>query len=63
MGQLILGVLGESAKEHEYRLPLHPDHFDRIDDDLRPRVLVEQGYGERYGTSDDDIARFVGGDA
>jgi alanine dehydrogenase len=61
MGQLILGVLGESAKEHEYRLPLHPDHFDRIDDDLRPRVLVEEGYGERYGTSDDEIAPFVGG--
>ena len=61
MGQLILGVLGESAKEHEYRLPLHPDHFDRIDDDLRPRVLVEQGYGKRYGTSDDEIARFVEG--
>jgi alanine dehydrogenase len=61
MGQLILGVLGESAKEHEYRLPLHPDHFDRINEELRPRVLVEQGYGGRYGTSDGDIGPHVGG--
>jgi alanine dehydrogenase len=61
MGQLILGILGESAKEHEYRLPVHPQHFDRIDADLRPRVLVEHGYGGRYGTVDDDFGPLVGG--
>jgi len=25
---LALGVIGSSRKEHEQRLPLHPDHFD-----------------------------------
>jgi alanine dehydrogenase len=60
MGQLTLGVLGESAKEHEYRLPIHPSHFERIDSDLRPQLLVETGYGTRYGTSDDEIGALVG---
>ncbi len=60
MDQLVLGILGESAKEHEYRLPVHPQHFDRIDEGLRGRVLVEQGYGERYGVRDELLEPQVG---
>jgi alanine dehydrogenase len=59
MDLLSLGLLGESGKENEYRLPIHPSHFDRIDADIRDRMLVEPGYGERYDVSDADIAAQV----
>jgi alanine dehydrogenase len=56
---LSLGVLGTSSKENEFRLPLHPLHLDRIDADLRARMIVERGYGLRFGVSDDDLSRHV----
>ncbi|WP_460749657.1 N(5)-(carboxyethyl)ornithine synthase [Myceligenerans cantabricum] len=34
--------------ENERRLPLHPDHFDRIDPDVRARMIVERGYGADF---------------
>ena len=49
MDQLTLGVLATSSKENEFRLPIHPQHFDRIDADLRARILLERGYGDRHG--------------
>ena len=61
MDQLSLGVLATSSKENEFRLPIHPQHFDRIDADLRERIILEQGYGERFGVSDERLAVMVGG--
>jgi alanine dehydrogenase len=61
MDQLSLGVLATSAKENEFRLPIHPQHFDRIDADLRTRIFLERGYGERYGVSDQHLATKVAG--
>jgi alanine dehydrogenase len=61
MSGLSLGVLGSSSKENEFRLPIHPQHFDRIDADLRERMFLEHGYGERYGVSDDHLAALVAG--
>jgi alanine dehydrogenase len=61
MDQLTLGVLATSNKENEHRLPIHPLHFDRIDADLRSAIVLEQGYGERYGVSDKHLATLVGG--
>jgi alanine dehydrogenase len=61
MNQLSLGVLSTSTKENESRLPIHPQHFDRIDADLRSRIVLERGYGERYGVSDEHLAGKVGG--
>ncbi len=61
MNELVLGVLATSSKENEFRLPIHPQHFDRIDPDLRARIVLEQGYGERYGVSDDHLAKQVSG--
>ena len=61
MDQLSLGVMARSLKENEHRLPLHPRHFDRIPDELRGRIFLETGYGERHGVSDDQLERFVGG--
>ena len=47
MDQLSLGVMARSLKENERRLPIHPQHLGRIPDDLRGRIFLERGYGER----------------
>jgi alanine dehydrogenase len=60
MDQLSLGVLAASSKENEFRLPIHPQHFDRIDADLRARIVLERGYGDRYGVSEEQLATQVG---
>lgn len=57
---LTLGVIGTSRKPDERRVPIHPAHFERLPDDLRDRVVVEEGYGERFGVSDDELRPFVG---
>ena len=56
-----LGVIRRTRKENERRLPIHPRHFDRIDANLRARIFLEQGYGNRFGVSDDHLARLVAG--
>jgi alanine dehydrogenase len=58
---LRLGVIGRSAKENEYRLPIHPDHLARLEPDVAAQITLEQGYGERFGRSDADLAPLVGG--
>jgi alanine dehydrogenase len=59
--QLTLGVLATSSKENELRLPIHPQHLDRIDADLRARIFLEAGYGDRYGISQEHLASQVAG--
>jgi alanine dehydrogenase len=54
-----LGVMARSAKENERRLPIHPMHLERIDADLRGRIHLEEGYGERFGRSDAQLAELV----
>ncbi len=61
MNPLTLGVLATSSKENELRLPIHPQHFDRIDADLRARIFLERGYGDRYGVSEEHLATQVAG--
>ncbi len=61
MVQLRLGVLSTSSKENEFRLPIHPHHFERIDADLRARMVLERGYGLRFGVSDEHLATLVAG--
>ena len=56
MDLLTLGVLATSSKENELRLPIHPQHIDRIEADLRSRIVLERGYGRHYGVSDDHLA-------
>ena len=63
MPNLKLGVIGRTGKENEQRLPIHPDHFDRIDADLRSNIYLEHGYGEHFGVSDSQLSALVGGDA
>ena len=57
---LRLGVLGASRKPDERRAPIHPEHFTRIDATIRERMLVETGYGIRFGMSDAVLAELVG---
>jgi alanine dehydrogenase len=56
-----IGVIASSRKEHERRLPIHPRHIGEIDESLRSRLLLEEGYGERFQVGDDDLAPLVGG--
>ncbi|MDR6507010.1 N(5)-(carboxyethyl)ornithine synthase [Arthrobacter oryzae] len=57
---LTLGVLASTRKPDERRLPLHPLHLDRIAPELRQQIILEQGYGERFGVSDSHLASLVG---
>ena len=61
MDQLSLGVMSQSRKENERRLPIHPLHFERVEADLRGRIYLERGYGERFGVPDDQLAPWVAG--
>ncbi|MEL7975837.1 N(5)-(carboxyethyl)ornithine synthase [Isoptericola sp. F-RaC21] len=47
-GLLTLGLLAGSSMENERRLPLHPHHLDRVDADVRARMIVERGYGADF---------------
>jgi alanine dehydrogenase len=62
MGEpLTLGVVATSRKEHELRLAVDPRAIRTIDPDLRARIFVETGYGERFGLTDDELAPQLGG--
>jgi alanine dehydrogenase len=61
VAQLSLGVVSRSRKEAERRLPIHPQHFERIGEDLRRRIYLESGYGERFGVSDELLRPYVAG--
>ena len=58
---LTLGVMARSQKENERRLPLHPEHLTRIAPDLRERIYLERGYGERFGVPDEALRELVAG--
>ncbi|MGV0788364.1 N(5)-(carboxyethyl)ornithine synthase [Mycolicibacterium sp. XJ2] len=58
---LSLGILAHSRKPNERRLPIHPDHFGRIDPHTRSRIFLEHGYGAAFGATDDALAELVGG--
>lgn len=61
MQPLTLGIVATSRKADERRLAIHPDHLDRIAPELRSRLYLEQGYGERFGVADADLADRVAG--
>jgi alanine dehydrogenase len=59
MELLSLGVLARSHKENEWRLPIHPWRVAELEPDLRERLVLEQGYGERFGMPDAELAGLV----
>ncbi|KQP56605.1 N(5)-(carboxyethyl)ornithine synthase [Agreia sp. Leaf283] len=56
---LRLGVLATSRKADERRLPIHPAHLERIDEDLRANMILERGYGLRFGIHDSELEPLV----
>jgi len=61
MEELRLGVLAESRKEHERRLPIHPWHVSALDPKVRSRILLQEGYGAAFGIDDETLEGLVGG--
>ena len=60
---LKLGVIGTSKKENERRIPIHPDHLQRLPEQIRRNLIFEEGYGAPFGISDTEIGSQAGGTA
>jgi len=58
---LTVGVIGKSLKENEKRVPIHPEHIDRIPKDLRRQITFEVDYGLRFGMGNDILAKLTSG--
>lgn len=54
-------MIATSLKEHERRVPIHPEHLTRLPENVRQRLVFETGYGERFNLSDEWIAERTGG--
>ncbi|WP_346882234.1 N(5)-(carboxyethyl)ornithine synthase [uncultured Algibacter sp.] len=58
---LKMGVIGTSKKEDERRLPIHPEHLDRLPENIRKQLIFEKGYGVPFHISDEEICDLTGG--
>ena len=56
-----IGVIGTSMKEDELRVPIHPEHLDRLPLNIRQKLIFETGYGLPFNISDDELALQSGG--
>jgi alanine dehydrogenase len=61
LNTLSVGVVGTSRKNEERRVPIHPEHLPRLSKELRQQLIFEIGYGERFGVSDSELDKLVGG--
>lgn len=61
MSMLTFGVIGTSRKQDERRLPIHPDHFQRLPEEMLKQLIFERGYGAPFNVSDEELARQTGG--
>ena len=61
MSKLTMGVIGTSKKVDERRLPIHPEHLSRIPENIRQKLIFEEGYGAPFNISDAEIASQSGG--
>lgn len=58
---LKMGVIGTSKKEDERRLPIHPEHLERLPENIRKQLIFEKGYGTPFHISDKEICDLSGG--
>ncbi|MFZ3454080.1 N(5)-(carboxyethyl)ornithine synthase [Arthrobacter sp. 7Tela_A1] len=58
---LTLGIISSTRKPAERRLAIHPLHVERIDPELRQQLILEEGYGQMFGVSDDVLKPLVRG--
>lgn len=61
MKLLKMGVIGTSKKEDERRVPIHPEHFKRIPENIRRQLIFEKGYGAPFNVDDEEISQLTGG--
>jgi len=59
MPLLTVSVFGTSTKEDEKRVPIHPSQLEWIDEKIRKKLTFEQGYGEPFGLSDNELSKWV----
>ena len=61
MSKLRFGVVGTSRKIDEHRMPIHPEHLSRLPENIRRRLIFEEGYGVPFNIPDSEIASQTGG--
>jgi len=61
MTLLKMGVIGTSKKEDERRVPIHPEHFKRLPENIRRQLIFEKGYGAPFNIDDEEIRELTGG--
>lgn len=55
-----IAVIGTSKKEHEKRVPIHPDQISWIPQKIRKHLFFEKGYGIPFDMNDEAIFQFTG---
>jgi len=58
-----MGVIGTSKIEDERRVPIHPEHLERLPEAIRRQLIFEKGYGTPFNIDDKEIGDFTGGTA
>jgi len=61
MALLKMGVIGTSKKEDERRVPIHPEHLNRLPEHIRRQLIFEKGYGAPFNIKDQEISDLTGG--
>ena len=61
MTLLSMGVIGTSRKVDERRVPIHPEHLNRLPEFIRRQLIFEEGYGHPFNIDDEEIAEQTGG--
>ncbi len=61
MALLQMGVIGTSKKEDERRVPIHPEHLQRLPEHIRKQLIFEKGYGKPFNIDDEAISALTGG--
>lgn len=56
-----IGVIGTSKKEDERRVPIHPEHLQRLPENIRKTLVFEKGYGKPFNIEDAEIDNQTGG--
>lgn len=57
----LIAIFGTSTKKNETRIPLHPDLFNLIPQNIKKNLLFEKGYGKRFNISDEYFSEFFAG--
>lgn len=61
MNLLTMGVIGTSKKQDERRVPIHPEHLNRLPEHIRRQLIFEKGYGAPFNITDEEIRAKTGG--